>query len=120
MDEKKKQLVDKTASRIRQLRMMKDFSQEELALIAGINPAYLGHIERGLKCPTIDTINKIAMALGITLSEFFAFDDMPNGNKYALSRIEAVIRNIPEETAEKVVTLVEITAELMSSPLEGS
>ena len=42
-------IMNKTADRIRYFRTLKGFSQEYLALAAGINPAYLGLIERSVK-----------------------------------------------------------------------
>ena len=48
--------------RIRYFRNLRGWSQETLALQAEINPAFLGHLERGLKSPTIKTLEKIVRA----------------------------------------------------------
>ena len=56
--------------RIKYFRTKSGLSQENLALQAEINPAFLGHLERGLKNPTIKTLEKITCALGISLAEF--------------------------------------------------
>lgn len=45
--------------RIRYFRNLRGWSQETLALQAEINPAFLWHLERGLKSPTIKTPEKI-------------------------------------------------------------
>ena len=58
--------------RIRQLRNERGISQEQLALSAGITPAYLGLVERGQRNATVKTIERICGALGIGLAEFFA------------------------------------------------
>lgn len=58
--------------RIRYYRLQRGMSQEQLALQADINPAFLGHLERGLKSPTITTLDKIVNALGLSYSEFFS------------------------------------------------
>ena len=55
MDEFTKQLGD----RIRNLRLSSGMNQEELAFKSGISAAHLGQIERGLKSPTISTIQNI-------------------------------------------------------------
>ena len=39
--------------------------------MADINPAYIGQIERGIKSPTVNTIKKIANAMGINLHTLF-------------------------------------------------
>ena len=57
--------------RIRNYRTSMGFSQEKLAELAGCHPAYIGQIERGEKNATIESIEKIAFALGVSLSKLF-------------------------------------------------
>lgn len=59
---------------IRVYRQYRGLSQEQLALKANINTTFLGQIERGIKKPTIDTLEKIVNALDITFEEFFNFE----------------------------------------------
>lgn len=56
---------------IRYYRRKNGISQETLALIADLNPAYVGQIERGIKSPTINTLKKLADALGVSLATLF-------------------------------------------------
>ena len=44
---------------------------ESLALGAGIAPSYIPVLENGEKCPTIETLDAICFAFGITLADFF-------------------------------------------------
>ncbi len=53
------------ARNLRILRKQKGLSQEELAFQAGINRNYVGQIEREEKSPTVDMLEKIAIALEI-------------------------------------------------------
>ena len=57
-----------------EVRKQKEISQEELALRAGINTVYYGQIERGQKCPTVDTLYKIAVGLEVPLPDLLRFD----------------------------------------------
>lgn len=57
--------------RIRYLRTNKNWSQEDLALEANINKNYLSDLERGARNPTIKVLEKLCIALGISLSELF-------------------------------------------------
>ncbi len=57
--------------RIRYLRSLKKWSQEDLALEANINKNYLSDLERGTRNPTVVIVDKIARAFGITLTELF-------------------------------------------------
>ena len=57
--------------RIRYLRKQKGMSQEDLALESGVNKNYLSDVERGSRNPTIVVVEKIATALGVSLSTLF-------------------------------------------------
>lgn len=56
---------------LRRLRVAKGVSQDDLALIAEIERAYVGYLERGKRNPTVITLEKLATALGVQISEFF-------------------------------------------------
>ena len=57
--------------RIRNYRTAKGLSQEKLAELSGCHPTYIGQIERGDKNATVESIEKIASALEISLSTLF-------------------------------------------------
>ncbi|MCD8341293.1 MAG: helix-turn-helix domain-containing protein [Clostridiales bacterium] len=105
----REELMQRTASNIRRLRKAKGLSQEQLALEAGLNPAFLGHIERCLKCPTIDTLNKIATALEVPLSVLVTFPDeqaASQGNRAQAEQIAAAISTVSSEDASKILEIV--------------
>ena len=56
---------------LRRLRVAKNISQDELALISEVERAYVGHLERGTKNPTVDTLAKLAAALECEIMELF-------------------------------------------------
>jgi len=58
--------------RLRNLRQSRGMSQEQVAHIADITPAYLGQVERGTKNITVHTLEKVCTALNITLADFFS------------------------------------------------
>jgi transcriptional regulator with XRE-family HTH domain len=60
--------------RVRELRLARGLSQEELAFRAGVHRTYLGSIERGERNPALKNIAAIAKALDVTLSELFSFE----------------------------------------------
>ncbi len=57
--------------RIRNYRTKKGLSQEKLAELAGCHPTYIGQLERGEKNATLESVEKIASAMDISLSELF-------------------------------------------------
>jgi len=68
---------------VRRLRLERGYSQERFADLCGLYRTYIGTIERGEKVVTIVTADKLAAALGLTLTGLFAeFErtpDTPNG-----------------------------------------
>ncbi len=57
--------------RIRNYRTQKGLSQEKLAELAGCHPTYIGQLERGEKNATLESVERIASAMDISLSELF-------------------------------------------------
>lgn len=57
--------------RIRNYRTQQKLSQEKLAELSGCHPTYIGQVERGEKNATLESIEKIALALNIPLSQLF-------------------------------------------------
>lgn len=70
MIKKQKILID-FGNRVRNLRKLKNLSQEELAEKAGLHRTYIGMIERAEKNITLVNIEKIALALNVELIDFF-------------------------------------------------
>ena len=64
-------IVKIIGQRIRNYRTAKGLSQEKLAELSGCHPTYIGQIERGEKNATIESIEKITVALNVSLSELF-------------------------------------------------
>ena len=62
-------IEEQLGMRIKYLRKRKGLSQEDLALEADINKNYLSDLERGTRNPTLKVLEKISIALGITISE---------------------------------------------------
>ena len=60
--------------RIRQLRMKNDLTLEELASRTELTKGFLSQLERNLTSPSLQTLDDIASALGVTMSRFFAAD----------------------------------------------
>jgi XRE family transcriptional regulator, regulator of sulfur utilization len=54
---------------VRELRLKREVTQEEVAASAGITPQTLSLIERGQANPTWDTARKLAAALGVSIGE---------------------------------------------------
>ncbi len=58
-------LARKLGEGIRSQRMAQQLTQEDLGERAGIHYTFLGHIERGSKVPSLETLLRIAKALRV-------------------------------------------------------
>lgn len=100
-------------ARIRHFRHLRGLSQEQLALQAGLNTAFLGHLERGLKSPTITTLEKLVRALNITFEELFA--DEPAGadkaRDAAMERLLLLVRDLPAGQIDKLSDIIQSVLE---------
>lgn len=94
--------------RIHDYRVRQKTSQESLAFAAGLHPAYLGSVERGEKCPSVETICKIAAGLKIPVSELLNLDADTAPTRYeALQRIALAMTDLTDEEAVRVAEIVE-------------
>ncbi len=59
---------------VRQIRLDRDETQEDVADRAGIHVTYLSGIERGVRNPSLTSIRALAAGLGVPVSKLFAFD----------------------------------------------
>ena len=57
--------------RIKYLRQKRRWSQEDLALNSNINRNYISDLENGRRNPSLEILERITIALGITLEELF-------------------------------------------------
>ena len=57
--------------RIKFLRQQLRWSQEDLALNANVNKNYISDLENGRRNPSLEILERIAVAFNITLAELF-------------------------------------------------
>jgi transcriptional regulator with XRE-family HTH domain len=68
---KKKSIATEIGLILRQIRIDKGLSQEDLAFKCDLHRTYIGSIERAEKIATILTLEKVANALNVSLSDIF-------------------------------------------------
>ncbi|MEW6686230.1 MAG: helix-turn-helix domain-containing protein [Candidatus Edwardsbacteria bacterium] len=66
-------IYKKVGQQIRLLRIRRGLTQEELAEKAGMNPKYIGQIERGEVNTTINMLTKVASGMNLNLADLFSF-----------------------------------------------
>ena len=78
--------------RIKSLRKVRGYTQEQLAEVIDINPKYLSSVERGEENPTLDLFLRLAQGLEVELLDLFRFaleETNPRALKKSLDQILA-------------------------------
>ena len=58
-------LLERFAANVRRLRAKRNLSQKALAERTGVSVSYVSMLERGQRSPPLETIEKLARALGV-------------------------------------------------------
>ena len=66
-DEQKQQVRERIGGRVATLRKLKGMTQEQLAQVAGLQRTHVNRIEAGKYAVTLEVIQAIAEALGMTV-----------------------------------------------------
>lgn len=102
-------IMKTVGQRIRNYRNQNGLSQEKLAELSGCHPTYIGQIERGEKNATIESIDKITSALGISLSTLFEnLDGNRNLDNVPLKCYELIQSKSKEEQLKLYKILTDI------------
>jgi transcriptional regulator with XRE-family HTH domain len=100
MDERKR-----LGQRVKHLRRLRGYTQEQLAEQIDINPKYLSSIERGLENPTLDLLCRLATGLHVHLYELFQFEPDAAQLRTTLRRLTADVR---DEELRRAVRVLEV------------
>lgn len=60
--------VDPVIAELRRIRISKGLTQRQVATLAGIGLATLGHLETGMHSPMLETVRLLANALGAQIT----------------------------------------------------
>ena len=71
----------KIGTSIRAFRLQKGLSQGDIEKKTGLLRCYLSRVENGHTVPSLDTLSKIARALDLPITQFFAEDSLDRQTK---------------------------------------
>lgn len=103
--------------RIKQIRLARGISQNQLAKIAGISQAGLSAIESTTKSPSVDTLGRIAEALDIPLARLLDSDysGTPTSSGVQIPVLGSVQAGLPISAVQDILDYEEITPELAAT-----
>ena len=73
---------ERIGRRVQQLRKMRRLSQADLADLTEMSVAYISHIETGVKRASLESVVRIANALGVTVDQVLNGNQTGNQNEY--------------------------------------
>ncbi len=98
--------------RIRFFREEDGLTQAELAEKTGLSDNFIGLIERGIKHPTLETLNKIAEALEVQLGEFFQpMTNRPEDAEGASKELKRLLSKRSFKDAKLLLAIYKATCE---------
>lgn len=92
--------------RIRQKRISRSMTQEQLAEVTGLSVPYIGMIERGDRTPSLETFIQIADELNATADELLNAS-LQQGYRLRLSKYEEKVAKLSLEERQKFYTVVD-------------
>ncbi len=107
MEKEKNQLI-LLGARIRKLRQIKGWTQQELGERAEISYKYLGDIERGKENPTVNVLVKIADAFEIELSELLLSEQGTGSRKQIKTEITEILDVLPDDVLKKILLVLRV------------
>ena len=90
--------------RVRAIRLRQGLSLEALAEKSGLNDKFIQAVETARQSPTIDTIEKLAVGLGINLGELFTFED--ESPDILRKRAARLVQNADDQDLARIVRLL--------------
>ena len=92
-------------ARIKELRKARGLSQDRLSEKVGIDPKHLSRIEVGNSYPSLDTLEKIAQALGVQAKDLFEFVQ-ERTNKELQGSITTMLKEASPENLRTILKVV--------------
>lgn len=90
-------LQDAFGKRLRDIRRRMDMTQEKLADSADMSVQYISDIERGKRNPSLSSIETLARALDMSVSDLFDMEEFQIGAEEMKDKLVARIQQADEE-----------------------
>ncbi len=94
--------------KIKEKRIERKLTQEQLGEICELSSAHIGHIERGTRILSVDVLFKISQALRVSV-DYLLFDSVENDS--ILSSISPILNDADKKKAQAFLNTVKVLAE---------
>jgi len=99
---------------IRKARKVKGMTQERLAELSGLSFSYISDVERGTRNISLESLEKIVMALNIRLVQLFADIDEPvQPSGIVRNRLELLHTLLIDRDTEEIDFVIKVAQEFL-------
>ena len=98
------ELTNYIINRIKELRIQKNLTQEELSLSSGLDTKYINKLENGRFSVRIETLSKILDTLNIDYFDFFEFSKTQNSK--IMNELVSRLATFPVEEQENKIKAI--------------
>lgn len=102
---------------IAQLRRERGWTQADLAEAADVSLQFLAALEQGVKTPSLDTLDALAGAFSVPVSELFAAGEPAKAEGAARGEpsraVLAAVKALPAEREDEIVELLHVVSRML-------
>lgn len=111
------EIVTRFAARLRERRLGAGLTQVELAQRAAVTPTYIGRLESAGAAPGIDTVDRLAAALGTTVHDLLPLAAPPDTLDVLKGRGRTLFDELLQKSDRELMQLVvPLLARLVEAP----
>ncbi len=96
------------SERLRTIRLAKNISVYRIAKETGISPNHITDLEHGRRNPSVETLKRLVVPLGITMSELFCDDETVAYLSEKERKLVENYRMLPDEKGEFLLQMSSI------------
>lgn len=104
----REEMIKTFGKNIKNLRLSKKMTQEQVAEMSSINHKYLGEIERGEKCPTAVVVYKISKALNVSMCKLLSIENCSCKTENIFKEVERLFEGRKKKDIEKAMKILDV------------
>lgn len=93
--------------RIREERQKLNLTQEKLSEAINVSTTYIGQIERGERCPTLDTLIRISNSLGVSIDYLLQESVTPSSTNLMNLWLQ-LTRDLSDNDMKMIIELINV------------
>lgn len=93
--------------RIREERQKLNLTQEKPSESINVSTTYIGQIERGERCPTLDTLIKISNSLGVSI-DYLLHDSVTSSSTTLMNLWIQLTQDLSDNEREMIIELIKV------------